>query len=374
MIKGAEFMKRLVKQVTKKYPLFNYNDFDLKHRLSVIFLLTGLLLSTLAVVVTFVFGSPFWMNIPNILIALLCLLVPIFFADKLLRNTIAALIIVGCLYFPFLFFTNGGNAGSGPLYFIMIIIYFSFYLDKRKLLLVELAFVVFYSLIMVFAYLYPDTVIPYDDKLTETIDMIIAVSSISVTIAIVSYTTFLEYKKERDNAKSLLDEVHVQKNQLEQLLIVDQLTETYSRSYFMTKLKEEFEYNKEKAFLFYVLMIDIDDFKYINDTHGHLYGDKILFDIGQSIKNSVRLHDIVARYGGEEFTVLITHSNTESGQLIAERIRKNVEQLKHRYNETVTISIGLTQNKANDTVETILKRADDLLYVAKDNGKNQVQS
>ena len=151
MVKGAGFMKRLVKQVTKKYPLFNYNDFDLKHRLSVIFLLTGLLLSTLAVVVTFAFGSPFWMNIPNILIALLCLLVPIFFADKLLRNTIAALIIVGCLYFPFLFFTNGGNAGSGPLYFIMIIIYFSFYLDKRKLLLVELSFVVFYSLIMLFA-------------------------------------------------------------------------------------------------------------------------------------------------------------------------------------------------------------------------------
>lgn len=366
-------MKRLFKRFYYRYPLFNYKNLELKHRLSVIFLLTGMFLSTLAVIVTFAFGTPFWLNIPNILIALLCFLLPLIYVDKLLKSTVAVLIIVGCLYFPFLFFTNAGNSGSGPLYFIMIIIYFSFYLDKKKLLLAEIALVIFYASIMVFAYIHPEFVIPYDDKLTETIDMIIAVSSISVTISIVSYTTFIEYKKEREHVGNLLNEVQIQKNKLEQVLIIDQLTETYSRSYFMKKLVEEIEFNKEKASPFYVLMIDIDDFKHINDTYGHLYGDRVLFDVAQAIKNTLRTHDIVARYGGEEFAVLITHSNKESGKLIAERIRANVEQLKHRYEDTVSVSIGLAKNKLEDTDQSILKRADDLLYVAKENGKNQVQ-
>ncbi len=120
------------------------------------------------------------------------------------------------------------------------------------------------------------------------------------------------------------------------------------------------------------MMIDIDNFKLINDTYGHLYGDEILKLVTNTIKTCLRDHDIISRYGGEEFSIIISHSTDENGNGIAERIRKSIEELRYRNESSVTVSIGIVMNNEDDNILGILKRADDLLYKAKEKGKNIV--
>jgi len=367
-------MIKMIRRFLDNYPLIKYRKLEVEQRLSLIFLLVGQILSTLGVITSFIFGVPFWINAPNIFIMLLCFFYPIVFANRLLEKTELVVFFVGCVYFPFVFFTNGGVSGTGPLYFIMIVIYFAFFSRGKKLIISETLLLIFYTFIISLSYIFPELVIPYEDDLTATIDLVVAVISISITMTIFSYTTFSEFRKERSNSAALLMELENQNKVLENLTIQDQLTSTYSSSYFIKRLQEEINYAHENNESFYVMMIDLDHFKMVNDTYGHLYGDEVLIKVADKIRSCLREHDLVARYGGEEFAVLISHLTPEEGVMVAERIRKSVEVIQNRYNHKITISIGVSKNRVNDQYLDIIKRADDLLYKAKNNGRNRVEN
>ena len=127
-------------------------------------------------------------------------------------------------------------------------------------------------------------------------------------------------------------------------------------------------------------MIDIDHFKKINDTHGHKVGDKVLELIGQTIKGSVKGRDVPARYGGEEFIVLLPATKLEDACKLAESIRKQISSkllkviLTQEKIGIVTISCGVGQVRDNDTIDSLMERADQALYHAKESGRDNVKS
>ena len=154
---------------------------------------------------------------------------------------------------------------------------------------------------------------------------------------------------------------------------LDALTKAFNRRALQNYLKKLTEKKQLKREL-HLLMIDIDDFKHINDKYGHVAGDKILVFIAQTLKKTLREGDKVFRYGGEEFVVILNRIDTQSCTKIVNRILNLISSNILIYkNDTiqVTVSAGGTRFLPGDTPETILERADKALYEAKRTGKNK---
>ncbi|MEM9102876.1 MAG: GGDEF domain-containing protein [Pseudomonadota bacterium] len=126
-----------------------------------------------------------------------------------------------------------------------------------------------------------------------------------------------------------------------------------------------------------VLMIDIDFFKKINDSYGHLVGDKVLKHIAESIRCITRGSDLAFRYGGEEFVILLCNTDVNGATLFAHRLRLTIEQLPCECQNKIisaTVSIGVTEYLLGDSADQVLDKADEALYAAKDRGRNCVSS
>lgn len=159
--------------------------------------------------------------------------------------------------------------------------------------------------------------------------------------------------------------------------VTDGLTGLYNRRYFDAHYKALFGKALEAAKPLSLMMLDIDFFKSVNDTYGHVVGDEILQQVSQRIMHNVRLTDLVARYGGEEFVLVLADSDIFSSMEIGDRIRAAIEREPFKISAeegqlAKTISIGVACLKPEDTMESLLKRADKALYAAKETGRNKV--
>lgn len=154
----------------------------------------------------------------------------------------------------------------------------------------------------------------------------------------------------------------------------DPLTGINNRCTFDKTLKRELDLSKRYSTPFCLLIADIDHFKQVNDSFGHLYGDCVLREVALRIEKSIRSTDILFRYGGEEFAVLLTNTPLSGAQLTAERIRHAVSKLGDPENPThkITISIGGSELQKSDDPTTLFAHADSALYQAKRNGRNCV--
>ena len=122
------------------------------------------------------------------------------------------------------------------------------------------------------------------------------------------------------------------------------------------------------------LLLDLDHFKVLNDTYGHLAGDQVLIGFARDLQSCLRHADIVCRWGGEEFIVLLKDTDGETGLKVAEKIRQHVKTQRYAYNDQalqLTVSIGLTTLQPDDTLHTLLSRADHAMYRAKQSGRNR---
>ena len=164
--------------------------------------------------------------------------------------------------------------------------------------------------------------------------------------------------------------------ELERLAYLDSLTGLANRRYAEITLRSRIEELERYGWLFGVIFIDIDNFKAVNDGYGHVFGDEVLKMVAKTLKNSVRPFDVVSRWGGEEYVVII--ANVEGRELLAtaNRCRALVEQssLPGDRSLHITISVGATLARTDDTVETVVKRADRLMYGSKQAGRNCVTS
>ncbi|MCR4663195.1 MAG: GGDEF domain-containing protein [Endomicrobiaceae bacterium] len=166
---------------------------------------------------------------------------------------------------------------------------------------------------------------------------------------------------------------------VEALAITDGLTGLYTRTHFIERLQEEIERAKTNSVPISIAMIDIDYFKKVNDTYGHLAGDTFLKQLSNILRRRFRSVDVLSRYGGEEFAVLMYHTTKQESYKILEEIRKMVEEEKffmpiESYSPIQikkTISIGIAELTTEETPDEIIKKADDALYSAKENGRNQ---
>ncbi|MNI80744.1 putative diguanylate cyclase AdrA [compost metagenome] len=122
-----------------------------------------------------------------------------------------------------------------------------------------------------------------------------------------------------------------------------------------------------------MVMVDLDHFKNINDTYGHVVGDQVIVGISQLFSHRLRSTDIVGRYGGEEFAIIMPNTTSETAALVVERLRKDYEQVAFSVNDTYfhsTFSAGIAQWQFGDRIETLRERSDQALYAAKQKGRN----
>ena len=162
---------------------------------------------------------------------------------------------------------------------------------------------------------------------------------------------------------------------LQRLALTDALTELPNRRFAMERLEQEWALSKRGDRTLSCMMVDIDCFKPINDKFGHQAGDEVLKCVANTLRQSARTQDVVCRYGGEEFVVICPDTGIDAAYQCAERLRLNVAALKFKNQEAgirLTISIGVAEKKEGITsIEKLLSRADECLYVAKQGGRNR---
>jgi two-component system, cell cycle response regulator len=169
-----------------------------------------------------------------------------------------------------------------------------------------------------------------------------------------------------------------EKRRFELLAITDRLTGVYNQAYLYLRLKEEFARAMRYGIDLSLLMLDLDDFKRVNDSHGHLAGDAVLRQLAGELRRAIRRTDVLARYGGEEFAILLPSTDLGGAMREAERLRRMVERARFDgLGEVVTVrlSIGVASSSTAGAVGPLdfLAQADSALYSAKESGKNCVR-
>ncbi len=174
--------------------------------------------------------------------------------------------------------------------------------------------------------------------------------------------------------KKLLDQVHDQRRQLYSMATTDKLTGCHNRHSLMEFSKKFISQAIRHRFHISLMVMDLDFFKKINDTHGHAVGDIVLSEMGKLLISSFREGDMVARFGGEEFIVLLNHCDSDFALAKAGKLREDVVKLKPN-DLPISVSIGVTTLEIGQQFdfEALFTAADQGVYVAKENGRNQVQ-
>lgn len=164
-------------------------------------------------------------------------------------------------------------------------------------------------------------------------------------------------------------------SQVEQTVVYDALTMIGNRKHIELKLKTALEEYQQNEIVFGILFIDIDHFKSFNDQYGHLTGDKVLRAVANTLRHNLRETDTCGRWGGEEFLAIIFNVEEETLNNIAEKLRLLVELTGIQAGDSVrqvTVSIGGTLSRPDDTLESLIDRADKYMYASKDAGRNRI--
>jgi diguanylate cyclase (GGDEF)-like protein len=182
--------------------------------------------------------------------------------------------------------------------------------------------------------------------------------------------------------ETALEDINRLKDYYENISMLDELTGLFNRRYFYAQVGTILANAKRYGQSFCILVLDLDNFKAINDNYGHAFGDIVLKDVAVVLREEVRESDIVARFGGEEFIIIFTNAYNDKGRFFAERIRKKIQTLTWLNEEqtiTITISIGVycqgseTLSANHPDIDALIQNADKALYLAKAQGRNQVK-
>ena len=165
------------------------------------------------------------------------------------------------------------------------------------------------------------------------------------------------------------------REKLKRLSVRDSLTDLYNRRYFDQQISEEMERATRQCYPLFLVVVDLDDFKRVNDEYGHQVGDALLKQVAHVLTSSTRKHvDIVCRYGGDEFAIIVPQATDQQMESIAERMRNNFMKIDRR-GTTLSIGVSCMSKECGNTwkdVNALIKRADDAMYEAKRAGGNRV--
>ena len=176
--------------------------------------------------------------------------------------------------------------------------------------------------------------------------------------------------------RSLINERDKMIARLKKLSIRDPLTELYNSRHFYDQLDDEIRRSERYLHPLSLIFIDIDHFKAINDTYGHMVGDQALLLIAQKMKASLRSQDTAYRFAGDEFTIILPETTAENAKIVAERIRSEMESeslvIRGQEIDKITLSIGIAEYQRNEKKEQFVHRADVTMYEAKKKGRNNI--
>lgn len=196
-----------------------------------------------------------------------------------------------------------------------------------------------------------------------------------ISIAIAAYIGILWHHRQAIH-QALTDrnkELNEKNLLFSHLATTDFLTGLHNRQNIERLLAENINLSNRHNRSFSMMFIDIDHFKRVNDEHGHDVGDIVLKEFTNVVSNNIRNNDKFGRWGGEEFIIIAPETNQKEAVEFAEKIRKALQNHHFSYDLSVTASIGVTQYRRNESLNTLLKRADNILYNAKRNGRNRVE-
>jgi diguanylate cyclase len=239
-------------------------------------------------------------------------------------------------------------------------------------------------------YSFPLQTIPEDFTIKEAISFIntkhfkrvIASNSKGTITGIINQQELISYsynhwasmmKNYHDELLKLNKQLREKSDKLQTMATTDMLTKLYNRHMFTELFDKFLEKKRRKEEDTMVLaLLDIDNFKSINDRYGHNIGDEVLINVANLLATTLRSSDISARWGGEEFIILLTNTDIDKGFITIDKLRDLISQSAQDVVGNITVSIGITEVNDNDTLQNSIKRADDALYKSKQNGKNQV--
>lgn len=217
----------------------------------------------------------------------------------------------------------------------------------------------------------------FDSSLNQLSHVIDSISQGNYSEDIDKLTGVIDEKNElsfiNTAIKKMNYEIIKRENDLKYISETDPLTGCYNRRAIINLIEREIEQSKNFDLNFSLIMFDLDKFKKINDTFGHLFGDTVLKKVSKIILNNIKNTDMFGRYGGEEFLILLPDTELDEGIIIAERLRQTIKKMMWEYDTVITVSMGVVKESPNDTLDLVLGRVDNLLYKAKKNGRNRVE-
>jgi diguanylate cyclase (GGDEF)-like protein len=164
--------------------------------------------------------------------------------------------------------------------------------------------------------------------------------------------------------------------ELKNLTIRDDLTGLFNSRQFYSHISQEVDRSNRYFRPLSLILMDIDNFKLLNDTHGHLFGDKILSGMGDIIKSAIRMQDTAYRYAGDEFTIILPETELEMAIAVAERVRQAIENETQALSDPrplkVTVSIGVVEYLTDEEIKNFVHRADSAMYASKKKGRNSI--
>lgn len=190
-------------------------------------------------------------------------------------------------------------------------------------------------------------------------------------------TSSQKLKKQMDASVSEISTLKEELKGIKQTARTDMLTGLLNRRGFDQAIYEAQQYSIAEDKAFSIILTDIDHFKKVNDTHGHLMRDNVLKMLSRLLNEHIKGKDIAARFGGEEFIIILPETPLKGAFILAEQIRKNLRSMKWiaknsgKFIGTITVSLGVAQYKPEETVKSLIQRADNALYFAKRNGRNK---
>lgn len=264
-----------------------------------------------------------------------------------------------------------GNIFSLPAIYIAVVYGFAmiFYFRPIK------SFLIYFStsiIAIVLLYYYKEDVLS-----SNFIADIVSNNIIAWIASIINYKRYLRMAIDEKIIKES-NEISIEKTkeierinkELEYNATMDFLTDLYNRRKSDEILENEWERYKRN---FSIIILDIDDFKNINDKYGHNVGDKILNEFAGILKENVRKTDKIGRWGGEEFLIVCPESNLEESLIVAEKIRKGICKNKFEVDELITGSFGISTAKGKESIYELVSKADEAMYIAKNKGKNRIE-
>lgn len=197
------------------------------------------------------------------------------------------------------------------------------------------------------------------------------------TMYVILFVAFLISIVIGNRIYAIRDKLRISHQKLVRQASTDFLTKAYNRRFFIDQAEREIARSLRSENHMTLLMIDIDHFKKINDTYGHIIGDEVLVMLVDTIKEIIRLNDLLARFGGEEFILLLPDTRLKDAMILAERIKKLIEKNHIKTTDqgtfNITLSIGIAEYEQNIKLDDWIHNADEALYTAKNSGRNQVR-